>query len=284
MLRFCILMGLLFCAVIDIAAQSEDSSVMSRPRRTPQLQVAEETVIIDQPARADGQSFIWRSGKNISLPLTPGAVLRVGLDASLTTKKMDEQSVGRTLQLRAPIENPNQGKYADRDFLVESIISGHQSGFKQRSLLKIEPKQMLVEVRSTDYIVIGRINNEYIVLKPGKWRFDLTCSLKQVVTPDGETWSLAGDSEAVGIKGNTFGTENRSQGGEDLYGGFSYFNPAGPIIYGVAQLRNLGRVLIHRPNITLPAGTDLYFRIEQLRATYIGPSTPKVPMEADGPH
>lgn len=282
MLRSCVLITLLFCAVIDIAAQAEDAT--SRPRRMPQLHIAEDSVIIDQPARADGQRLIWRSGKNISLPLTPEAVLRVGLDASLTTKKLNEgQTVGRTLQLRAPIENPNQGKYADRDFLVESKISGRHSGFKQRALLMIEPQQILVEIRSTDYIVIGRVKNEYIVLKPGRWRFDLTCSLKQVVTPDGETWSLAGGSEAVGIKGDRFGTENRSLGGEDLYGGFSYFNPAGPIIYGVAQLRNLGRVLIHRPNITLPAGTDIYFRIEHLRATYIGPSTPKVPMEAEEP-
>jgi len=284
MLRLSIIISLVFCAVIDIAAQSDDSTLTTRPRRLPQLQVVEESLIIDQPARADGQRFIWRSGKNISLPLTPGAVLRVGLDASLTTKKLDEgQSIGRTLQLRAPIENPNQGKYADRDFLVESVISGRHSGVKQRSLLKIEPKQILVEVRSTDYIVIGRVNNEYIVLKPGRWRFDLTCSLKQVVTPEGETWSLAGDSEAVGIKGDKFGTENRSQGGDDLYGGLPYFTPAGPILYGVAQLRTLGRVLIHRPNMTLPVGTDLYFRIDQLRATYIGPSTPKVPMEAEEP-
>jgi hypothetical protein len=285
MLRLWLLISFLLCPVLHVAAQSGDSDSTSRPRRLPQLQFAEETVIVDQAARADGQRFTWRSGKNIPLPLTPGAVMRVAMDASLTTKKMDEgQSVARTLQLRAPIENPNQGKYADRDFLVEAVISGHGSGFKQRALLKIEPKQMLVEVRATDYIVIGTVNNHYILLKPGKWRLDFVCSLKQVVTPDGETWGLAGESEATGIKGNRFGTEQSSHGGgEDLLGGVNYFNPAGPIIYGVAQLRNLGKVLVHRPNITLPAGTDLYFRIENLRGTYLGPSTPKVPMEADEP-
>jgi hypothetical protein len=280
MLRILILNSLLICSVIDVAAQSE-SQVSTRPRRIPQLQVVEKTVIVDEPARAGADSITWRSGNNIPLPLTPGAVLRIGLDASLPTKKMkDGQLVGRTLPLRAPIENPNQGKYADRDFLVEAIISGHSSGFKRRSLLKIEPKQILVEVRSTDYIVIGRENDQYVVLKPGKWRLDLRCSLSQVVTPDGETWSLAGDSEAVAIKGDKFGTEGRLESGPDLFGGFLNLFHAGPIIYGASQLRELGIAIVKRPNIGLPAGTDLYFTIEQLTGTYLGPSTPKVPMEA----
>jgi hypothetical protein len=253
--------------------QSDDASVR-KPR--PRLTSVEVARVKDELARAGNDYIILRSGQDILLPITPGAPLRLSLDSGISTNKMkDGVRVTRLLPLKSPLETRYQGIYGDRDYLVLTEFSGRNSGFKDRSLLLINPMQFQVEVRPTDYVVIDILDGKYVVLKPGKWRFTLRCSLKQVVTPTGQTWTAPTNSETDGIKGDKFGREHREEIYED-YSGLTSF-PRGEIAFGIAQLKGLWRYLLHRPNIELPAATDLYFTLNQISVTYIGPLLPTDP-------
>lgn len=265
-------------AVPSAQAQSrqEDGSAQTNEVR-PHLRNGETAKTRDEFARADEGYVIFRSGEKISLPLTPGAPLRLALDAGISTSRMNEGvTITRLLPIRTAFETPYQGIYAEKDYLVETQFSGRHSGFKNRSILMINPKQFQVEVGPTDYLVVGKLDDFYIVLKPGKWRFDLECSLKQVVTPEGETWTARNNQESNEIRGQRFGREAKVQNGEDLYSGLAYF-PRGELAYGISQLKGLWRFLVHRPNLVLPTMTDLYFQVDRMTATYLGPSVPTGP-------
>jgi hypothetical protein len=242
----------------------------------PRLGTADSANIRDEVARAGDQYVIYRSGANIPVPLTPGAVLRLGLDAALSTSKLKEgQIVPRLLALRTPLQNPFNVAYAEKDILVETEFSGRASGFKNRSILLIRPRRFQIEVGPTEYKVVGMVDNLYVALKPGKWRFDLECSLTQVVSPEGDTWTVRGDSETGALVGRRVGSDGKPQF-NDVFDPLVYL-PHGTFIYAVTQLKRLFMALIHRPNMTLPVSTDVYFRVNRLTATYVGPSVPSEP-------
>lgn len=245
--------------------------------KRPRLQPAEAVKPKDELARAENQYVIYRSGENVPVPLTPGATLRLSLDAGISTGRMKEGViVTRLLTVRAPLQTPYKGIYADKDYLVETEFSGQHSGFKDRAILMIAPKQFQVEVGPGDYLIVGKLNDTYVALKPGKWRFDLQCSLRQVVTPDGETWTARDNSETNGMHGQRFGRERKEPGYDDMYNGLPYF-PHGELAFGISQLKGLWKFLVHRPNIVLSTTTDLYFYVDRMTATYIGPPAPTGP-------
>jgi hypothetical protein len=246
-------------------------------RLRPRLRTVEGARVKDELARAGDQYVIYRSGESIPVPLTPGAVLRLGLDSGLNTGKLKEgRALTRLLEIRAPLQSPFNATYADKGTPVETEFSGQSSGFKDRAILIISPKQFQIEVGPTDYKVIGTLDGSYVVLKPGKWRFDLECSLTQVVSPDGTMWTASTQSETGGIVGKRFGREGNEQFYSDPLAPLASI-PQAAIIYPYLELKSLFKILIHRPNIILPGESDIYLHVDRMTATYLGPSLPTQP-------
>ena len=110
-------------------------------------------------------------------------------------------------------------------------------------------------------------------LKAGIWELTLTTSIKQIVTPDGQSWTKKDSDEDNLIRNRRFGIERSVQQRADLLNGVSSL-PGGAVVYAASRFENLFRFLTHRPNMTLPPGTALYFRLDAVHATYIGPVLP----------
>lgn len=243
----------------------------------PRLRSKTTAKIRDEVARAGDQYVIYRSGEDVLLPLTRGAVLRLGLDAHLSTGKLKKGvTFTRLLEIRAPLQNPFNAIYADKGTQVETEFSGNSSGFKNRAVLLISPTQIQVEVGPADYKVIDTQDGFYVVLKPGKWRFDLNCSLTQVVSPDGEMWTASAQSETDGIVGKKFGREGREQFYPDPLNPLASI-PQLAVVYPYVELKGVLKMLIHRPNIILPGESDVYFHVNKMTGTYLGPSAPTGP-------
>jgi hypothetical protein len=221
----------------------------------------------------DGDSYVLRSGSNIRLPLTEGAPAHFGLDSALSTRGLSEgRYLYRNLPLRGPIEGAYGPLYPAREIQVETRISGHSSGMIKRAGLLIEPQTFLVEVTENDFIQIAMKDGQPVYLKPGKWFFHLHCSLESIES-DGYSWTAPTDSESF-VKGSKFQSSAKPPISEEQAGILLFVQP---MFYVVARASNELIMLFHRPNITLPATTDLHFRVNEIDATYMGPASPKIP-------
>jgi hypothetical protein len=254
--------------------RAPDQNVAIRPRLRFEPAAAK---ITDEVARAGNQYLIFRSGENVPLLLTRGAVLRLGLDSHLNTGKFKEGvPFTRILEVRAPLQSRFNAMYAEKGTSVETLFSGRSSGFKNRAILVIIPMQFQIEVGPTDYKVIDSVNGSYVALKPGKWRLELQCSLTHIVSPDGEMWTASTQSETEGILGNHWGREGREQFYPDPFSPLAGV-PGINMIYPIIELKGLFKMLIHRPNIIVPSESDIYFQVNRMTGTYLGPSVPTDP-------
>lgn len=276
MKRFLILIAASIFVVSTTLAQSPRTLPQSQPsigRQRPQLQQATPGNYKDELAKADDRYFYYRSGFGISLPQTEGSPLLLGLDSSLSTNGMVGVVLHRNLPVRAPIQTPNVDLYSVKDALVETRIMGHESGVKNQAILIVEPYLLEVEVNSL--IDIGEKDGLRVYLKPGKWKFQLSCSLESIEVPDGGSWKAKRNSESV-IKGGKYKFQGSSS--SDHFSGLLYIQPFGTVAYGLSQLGGLVGFFFHRPDIKLPATTELHFRIESMEATYVAPPAPKGPV------
>ena len=255
---------------------SEAGPAQNVPTR-PRLRSEINAKITDEVVRAGDQFVIFRSGENVLIPLTPAALLKLGLDAHFSTNKLKEGVIiTRILEIRAPIFSPFNAIYADKGMQVETVFFGRSSGFKTRAVLAIVPMQLQVEIGPGDYKVIEKLNGTYVALKPGKWRFYLQCSLTQVVSPEGDTWVVGPHSETDSIEGKAWGRDGRETYYPDPFAplvGVPFVGRFSPFV----ELKGLVKMIFHRPNITLPTESDIYFHINRMTGTYLGPSIPTNP-------
>jgi hypothetical protein len=271
-----LLASLGLCGIFILSASGQSSiSEIPRPRRAaPQLIGAKRPTYTDViGTTSTGEEVIFRIGEDIPLELVAGTPLHLVLDSPLRTNKMKEGvPVIRQLPVKGVIESFYGQLYANKNYLVLTEFSGRASGLKSRAVLEVVPTVFQVEVRPTDYLIASWEDQHYVFLKPGMWRFDLLCSLREIVTPYGDTWRASSNLESSEVKGERFGMESKEQNGSDYYGLTSF--PHGDVAFGITQLKGLWKYFVHRPNIILPASTDLYFRIDHMTATYLGPPIP----------
>src|SRR6185295_10190124 len=97
------------------------------------------------------------------------------------------------------------GRYADRDTPILTYISGHSGGPKSRAWIQLEPTRIKLSVGPTDYIVFDTKDNRPMYLKPGIWELNLDTSIKQIATPDGQSWTRRDNDEENKITNGRFG-------------------------------------------------------------------------------
>jgi len=268
---------LLISSMVSAQSPASEAGPAQNVPTRPRLRSETDAKITDEVARVGDQFVIFRSGENVLIPLTGGALLKLGLDAHLSTGKLKEGvTLTRILEIRAPILSPFNAIYADKGMQVETVFFGRSSGFKTRAVLAIIPTQLQVEIGPTDYKVLEKLNGTYVALKPGKWRFDLQCSLTHVVSPEGDTWVVGPNSETDSIEGKAWGRDGREPYYPDPFAplvGVPYLGRFSPFV----ELKGLVKMIFHRPNITLPTESDIYFHINRMTGTYLGPSIPTNP-------
>jgi hypothetical protein len=270
--KYLVIMAIIFLSEGLVSAQSD----VSRPRLAqPQLRSAQSKLDCED-AEADGYAFVRCAGENILLQISPDTPLHLVLDSYLLTQGLKNTTLTRSLVLQSPVESRYWGKYAERETPILTQITGHSSDLKDRAWLEIEPRRIKLYVGPTDYIAFAIKDEHPIYLKPGLWELNLDCSIKQIVTPDGQSWTRQDDAEVNIVKNGRFGLDRNSQPVGDLFTGVSSF-PGGAMVYSVTQLRDLWKFLTHRPNMTLPTGTDLYFQINGIKANYVSPLPPTSP-------
>jgi len=266
----------IMAVIVLTAGLARAQSEAARPRLVqPRLQSAQPKLDCED-AEAEGNTLVRCSGENVPLQIAPETPLHLVLDSYLLTQGLKDATLTRTLNLQSPVESRYWGKYAERETQIFTEITGHGSGLKSRAWLDIEPKRIKLYVGPTDYIIFAMKNDHPIYLKPGIWELYLDCSIKQIVTPDGQSWTRKDDAESNIIKNGKFGLDHRTQPIGDVFNGVSFL-PGGATVYAVSQLKDLWRFITHRPNMTLPTGTDLYFQINGIRANYVSPLVPTVP-------
>lgn len=267
----------LVAAATGLAQSSaQQPAVIGELKPPVRLRSAERPVYMDELYTADGAEFFFRAGSGVSLPLTQGAPLRLGLDNSpiTTAKLVSNLYTYRTLPLHSSIQSPYGPLVPTRDLQVETRISGNGSGVTKRALLIIEPQTMQVEISDTDYVQIGEKDGRPIYLKPGKWIFRLHCWLESI-DADGYSWKAKRDSESS-IKGGRFKFGSTTAPiSDDVAVGLSVVNPLASISYGLVRLGGLVGMLFHRPNVTLPPMAELHFHVSYIEATYLSPPAPK---------
>jgi hypothetical protein len=239
----------------------------------PRLIQGPESATYDEQFTADGEIFYFRSGKNIILPTIRGTALKLGLDSSLATDGMTGVEMSRNLPLRSPILSPYGQLYSDRDKLIVTRITGHKAGTLKKAVLVVEPK--ILQITVENYIQIGEKNGRRIFLKPGKWRLEITSTIRAIENAEGKSW-YAKSAEKNEVVGPNFGF-NKKQSYDDRFDGLLYLNPYGAIAYGFTKVGSLLGFLFKRPNIRLPASSELHFNIEQIEATYISDLIPVTP-------
>ncbi|MDX6528461.1 MAG: hypothetical protein QOH41_751 [Blastocatellia bacterium] len=257
----------------SVFAQTPEAN---RPRDVrPRLQSSQPKLDCED-AEAEGMPLVRCAGENVRLQLAPDTPLHLVLDSFLLTRGMNDATLTRTLVLQSAIESEYWGKYAERETVVLTQITGHESGVTKRAWLDIEPRRVKLYVGPADYIIFAIRDKKPIYLKPGIWDLILDCSIKQIVTPDGQSWTRKDDVERNVIENGKFGLERQTQFTGDMFTGLSSF-PGGPTVYAISQLKDLWKFITHRPNMTLPTGTDLYFHINGIMATYVSPLAPTGP-------
>ncbi|HZS46012.1 MAG TPA: hypothetical protein VFC63_12985 [Blastocatellia bacterium] len=264
-----ITIAILFNAVVIAQSQSN---------RTPQLREVRSSQT-DELYVADGEVFYYRSGENISLPLFEGNSLRLGLDSSLSTDGMVGNKMIRYLPLKSDIQSPYGQSYSTKDTVIETSISGYKSGLKNQAALVIDPQTIVVNVGAEDYLQIGIKDGHRVFLKPGRWTLRLRCSPQSIENPEGRSWYAKNGDEPV-IRGPKFGSEHKNPNvNADPYSGFLYINQVGTVLYGITQFSGLFAIVFHRPNIRLPATTELFYRINEARACFVADAKPKGPAQ-----
>lgn len=232
-------------------------------------------IVTDVRATSDGTDrFILRSGQNISLPLTDGATLHAALTVPLSTKDMKDVEMFRSLQIRTPVISKFGSQLIPKDALVETRITGRESGKVDRATLLVEPRTVFVEING--YIPVGTTSKgETIYLKPGKWKLTLHCTFRSFQSQDGQISMYARTDSESGVVGKKWGTEPKANSSSDNFDGLLYLNQYGALAYGFVKMGKLLGVLFHRPNIILPMQTETFFQIERLEATYLMNPSPK---------
>ena len=178
--------------------------------------------------------------------------------------------------MRADILTRYGDKLAVKDYLVETRITGHKSGFKSRAVLMIEPR--IIQFKSTTPVLIGATpQGTPLFLKPGVWSLQLHCTI-QAIEAENMHWYASDDKESIVVKGKRFGSSDSSSNFADPYYDLQYVSPFGPLAYSMSKLGKFVGLLLRRPNIELPATTQIFFRIDRIEATYLAPLQP-----ADGP-
>lgn len=248
-------------------------SVATRPR----LRFESAPKITDEVAIAGDQHVILRSGENIPMRLPRRPMITVDIDSHINTEAIKKGvTFTRILEFREALNTEFKSAYADKGTQLETVFSGHSSGFKNRAHLLISPVQFEIEVGPTDYKIIDKLDDVYIALKPGKWRFEVHSVLTHIVSPDGEMWTASADSETGDIVGKGYGGGRRDPFNADplipicsipVLGAFC------PII----ELKSLFERLRRRPNIIVPSQSTAYFRVHKLTGTYLGPPVPTGP-------
>jgi hypothetical protein len=230
----------------------------------------------DEAFTSEGTSFFFRKGVNVSLPIPPGAPVRIGLDGTtLTTEKM----VGLYQHWMLPIHSQIQTSYGPinimRDAPIETTIQGQHSGAFKRAVLMVDPETVRLDVSETDYIQVGEKDGIPVYLRPGKWTFRFHLSL-QSIESDTMNWKAKTPGESA-VVGGRFGGTKSPISDEHISPLLFFNNPAGTIAYAVIRMGGLFGLIFHRPNIVLPPTTELHFLIDRIDATYVAPPPPKSP-------
>lgn len=269
---------LLFVAII-LALTAHARAQSGRQSAPPTLGIEESPVVNDEMRISrGGQRYYIRSGSHITLPLTPEGLLQLSLPFPFSTAGMDGRSESRPLPLQFEILGPYGFKYSPPGGNVITLFTGHKSGFKNRATLVIEPQSLQVVIRNVDYVKVGEKDGYPIYLKPGRWTYELKCTFVSMVDPEGHVIHAPRDSEGL-VRGKWVGRERGSHGSSS-YGEFlPYFDPVGPTVnFFISQFGHVFS-LFHRPNISVPAGTQLNFQINGLKATYTAEAPPAEPID-----
>jgi hypothetical protein len=245
----------------------------------PRLEVAVPASTQDEfRISPSGRRYYLRTGSRISLPLTPEGVLQLSIPSPFSTAGMDGRSEYRLLPLQLEIVGALGFKYSPPGGNVATVFTGHKSGIKNRASLLIEPKRLQVVIRNVDYVKVAVKDGYPVYLKPGRWTYELSCSFVSMVDPDGHVIHAPKNSEAP-ITGKWVGRDRGSRTSGNYGSYIPYVEPVGPMInFAISQVGNLFG-LLHRPNISIPAGTQLNFQITNLEATYTSEQPPTEPID-----
>jgi hypothetical protein len=269
------------CTAVFVSAQSDPlrlPATVERVKSPPVLTQSGQSQTNDERATSDGKDTFWlRSGKNISLPLTPGATLQTVLTTPLSTKGMRaDVEMYRQLLVKTSVITEYGSQLIPKEAMIETRITGHSAKMIDSAALLIEPQRVFVEIAG--YLPVGIApDGETIYLKPGKWELTVHATFRSLQSPDGQVSMYSkSDSESI-IKGKKFGKEPRlNQSSGEYFDGLLYLNPYGSIAYGLTKVGKLLGFILRRPNIVLPQLTEVFFQIERIDATYLMPAVPKL--------
>lgn len=274
-MRFLIVIIFLISTFVTVPAQSSREQRAGVPVNEvlpPTLQTAPLQRYTDELYVWGTQKVFLRSGQNIQIPLSDSPSLQMGLEAPLSTKGMSNTTINRLLTMRVDILTKYGDKLAVKDAMVETRITGQSAGFKRRALLMIEPRT--IQFKSITPILVGiAADGKPIYLKPGVWLLRLHCTI-QSIEAENMHWYPSDDTESVTVKGKRFGSSSAQNSYSDPYQDLQYINPLGPFLYSMTKIGKFVALLIRRPNIDLPASTQLFFRIDRIEATYLAPIPP----------
>jgi hypothetical protein len=270
---------MLLFAAITLALTATIRAQSGRQAIPPRLRVEESAIIQDEfRVSRSGQKYYLRSGSHIPLPVTAEGVVQLGITSPFSTAGMDGRSEYRLLPLQLEILGPLGFRYSPAGGNVATVFTGHKSGFKNRATLLIEPKSLQVVIRNVDYVKVGDKDGYPVYLKPGRWTYELTCIFVSMVDPEGHVIHAPKDPEAP-IVGRRVGRDQPSRGSGGYSTFFPYIDPLGSV--GNFIISQFGNVfgLLHRPNISIPTGTQLNFQITRLEATYTSEAPPAEPID-----
>lgn len=281
-MRNIVLITVLLLSVITVVGQQSTSLSDERfnANQLPRLRQVVTADFTDVPYRWGSETVYFRTGNNIPIPLSDSPSMQLGLDTALSTRGMKDATINRGFVMRLDILTKYGDRLATKDSIVETRVSGHASGFKDRALLIIEPRTVELKVLMPIQVGTGK-NGERVFLKPGTWLLRFHCTI-QSLESENFHWYARDDSESLMVQGRTFGTSGSNYATADPYADLQYINPYGALAYSFSRVGKLALLLFHRPNIDLPVNTQIFFRMDRVEATFLTeplPSDTPVPIK-----